>query len=82
MTIDQAIAELFRREINCGCETFCDAGIRLWIADVMNDRRAETQLPRGHFAESGQWLIDAARRLFPEAFVGPSSKQSRAQPTA
>jgi hypothetical protein len=34
----------------------------------MNDRRAETQLPRGHFAESGQWLMDEARRLFPEAF--------------
>ena len=68
MTIDEAIAELYRREINCGCETFCDAGIRLWIGDVMNDRRAETQLPRGHFAESGQWLMDEARRLFPEAF--------------
>jgi hypothetical protein len=52
MTLDEAIAELYRREINCGCETFCDAGIRL-------------------FAESGQWLIDEARRLFPEAFVGP-----------
>jgi hypothetical protein len=22
MTIDEAIAELFRREINCGCKTF------------------------------------------------------------
>jgi hypothetical protein len=78
MTIDEAIAELFRREINCGCETFVDAGIRLWIGDVMNDRRAETQLSSGHLAESGQWLIDAARQLFPEAFVGPSSKRSRA----
>jgi hypothetical protein len=71
MTIDEAIAELFRREINCGCETFFDAGIRLWIGDPMNDRRAETQLSRVDFAKSGQWLIDAARRLFPEAFVGP-----------
>ena len=72
MTIDEAIAELFRREINSGCESFVDAGIRLWICDVMNDRRAETQLPCRHFAESGQWLVDAARRLFPEAFVGPT----------
>jgi hypothetical protein len=70
MTIDEAIAELFRREINCGCETFFDADIRLWIADVMNDRRVETQLPRSRLAESGQWLIDAARLVFPEAFVG------------
>ena len=75
MTIDEAIADLFRREINCGCETFFDAGIRLWISDVMNDRRVETQLSRGHFAESGQWLIDAARRLFPEAFVGPGFRE-------
>jgi hypothetical protein len=76
MTIDEAIAELFQREINCGCETFFDAGIRLWISDPMNDRRAETHFSREHFAESGQWLIDAARLLFPEAFVGPSSKPS------
>jgi hypothetical protein len=69
MTIEEAIAELFRRKINCGCETFVDAGIRLWIADVMNDRRAETQLPFGRLAESGQWLVDAARRLCPEAFI-------------
>jgi hypothetical protein len=76
MTIDEAIAELFQREINCGCETFFDAGIRLWISDPMNDRRAETHFSREHFAESGQWLIDASRLLFPEAFVGPSSKPS------
>ena len=50
MTLDEAIAELFRREINCGCETFFDAGIRLWISNQMDDRRAETQLSRGHFA--------------------------------
>jgi hypothetical protein len=71
MTIDEAIAELFRRKINCGCETFVDAGIRLWIADVMNDRRAETQLPHERLGESGQWLVDAARRLCPEAFLRP-----------
>jgi hypothetical protein len=29
MTIDEAIAELFRCVMNCGCETFFDAGIRL-----------------------------------------------------
>jgi hypothetical protein len=32
MTIDEAIAELFRREINCGCKTFFDAGIRYGLA--------------------------------------------------
>ena len=80
MTIDEAIADLFRREINCGCETFFDAGIRLWISDQMNDRRAETQLSRGHFAESGQWLIDAARQLFPEAFTGDALEEMPRHP--
>ena len=80
MTIDEAIAELFRREINCGCETFFDAGIRLWISDQMNDRRAETQLSRGHFAELGQWLIDAARQLFPEAFAGDALEEMPRHP--
>ena len=79
MTIDDAIAELFRREINCGCETFFDAGIRLWIGDVMDDRRAETQLPRERFSESGQWLVDAAKRLFPEAFAAPSASTARSK---
>jgi hypothetical protein len=70
-------------EINCGFETFVDAVIRLWISDQMNDRRVQTLLSREHFAESGQWLIDSARRLFPEAFEGRFSKQSRAHtPTA
>ena len=66
MTIDEAIAELYRREINCGCETFCDAGIHLWIGDVMNDRRAETQLSRGHFAavHSGRLLPTARAGFF------------------
>jgi hypothetical protein len=36
MTLDDAIAALYLREINCGCETFWDGGIRVWIGDVMN----------------------------------------------
>jgi hypothetical protein len=33
MTLDDAIATLYAREINCGCETFWDGGIKVWIGD-------------------------------------------------
>jgi hypothetical protein len=32
MTLDHAIATLYAREINCGCETFWDGGMRVWLA--------------------------------------------------
>jgi hypothetical protein len=37
MTLDDAIAALYVREINCGCETFWDGGIKVWIGDI-NER--------------------------------------------
>jgi hypothetical protein len=51
-TLDEAIAELYRREVSCGCETFFDAGITLWIGDQTNGRYSETQLPKGRFGEA------------------------------
>ena len=36
MTLDDAIATLYVREINCGCETFWDDGMKVWIGDIMN----------------------------------------------
>jgi hypothetical protein len=68
MTPDEAIAELYRREVNCGCETFFDAGITLWIGDQTNGRYSQTQLPRGRFDEAGDWLINEAKRVRSEAF--------------
>ena len=35
MTLDDAIATLYAREINCGCETFWDGGIKVWIGDMI-----------------------------------------------
>ena len=40
MTLDDAIATLYAREINCGCETFWDGGIKVWIGDVMNGHQS------------------------------------------
>jgi hypothetical protein len=34
MTLDDAIAALYVREINCGVETFWDGGIKVWIGDA------------------------------------------------
>jgi hypothetical protein len=34
MTLDDAIATLYVREINCGCETFRDSGVKVWISDA------------------------------------------------
>ena len=38
MTLDDAIATLYVREFNCGCETFWDGSIRVWIGDRVNGR--------------------------------------------
>jgi hypothetical protein len=48
MTIDDAIAALYVREINCGCETFWDGGIKVWIGDAVNGHHAETMFSRPH----------------------------------
>ena len=61
MTLDDAIATLHAREINCGCETFWDGGMKVWIGDIMNGHHSETMF-------SQQWLVDEAARLFPKAF--------------
>jgi hypothetical protein len=48
MTLDDAIAALYVREINCGCETFWDGGIKVWIGDAVNGHHAETMFSRPH----------------------------------
>ena len=69
MTLDCAIAAtLYARVINCGCETFWDGGIKVWIADMMNGHHSETMFSRGNMGKAGQWLVDEAARLSPKAF--------------
>jgi hypothetical protein len=46
MTLDDAIATLYVREINCCCETFWDGGIRVWIGDRVNGHKVETIFSR------------------------------------
>ena len=67
MTLNDTIAALYVREINCGCETFWDGGIKVWIGDTVNGHHAEAMFSRPHMGRAGQWLVDEAR-LFPKAF--------------
>jgi hypothetical protein len=68
MTLDDAIAALYTREINYGCETFWDGGMKVWIGDIMNGHHTETMFSQQNMGMAGQWLVDEAARLFPKAF--------------
>jgi hypothetical protein len=68
MTLDDAIAALYVREINCGCETFWDGCIKVWIGDAMDGHHPETMFSRENMGRAGQWLVDEAARLYPKAF--------------
>jgi hypothetical protein len=61
MTLDEAITALYDREINCGCETFWDGGIRVGISDRVNGHKVETMFSRHRMGEVPQWLIDERR---------------------
>jgi hypothetical protein len=68
MTLDDAIATLYGREINRGCETFWDGGIKVSIGDIMNGHHSETMFSRDNMGKAGQRLVDEAARIFPKAF--------------
>jgi len=68
MTLDDAIAALYAREINCGCETFWDGGMKVWSGDAMTGHHAEMGFSRENMGKAGQWLVDEAAPLFPKAF--------------
>jgi hypothetical protein len=54
---------LYAREINCGCETFWDGGIKVGIGDIMNGHHSETTFSRQNMGKAGQWLVDEAARI-------------------
>lgn len=67
-TLDEIIMDLFRRAIDCGLQTLCDGGIRIWIGDETDGHKAETVFDHERMADAAQWLYDTARHLHPEAF--------------
>jgi hypothetical protein len=58
MTLDDAIVTLYAREINCGCETFWDGGIKVWIGDTMNGHHAETMFRRENIGKLDAGDVD------------------------
>ena len=69
LDLDEAIAELYARKINCGHQTLWDGGMTIWLGDDINGRKAETTLPPQSLRSAGDWLIEAARRLYPDEFL-------------
>jgi hypothetical protein len=65
--LDEAIATLYARQINCGHQTLWN-GITIWLGDDVNGRTAETTLPPQSLRSAGAWLIEAARRISPDKF--------------
>jgi hypothetical protein len=45
---------LYVLEINCGCVTFWDGGIRVWIGDRVNGHKVETILSRHRMGDAPQ----------------------------
>jgi hypothetical protein len=68
MTLDDAIAMLYAREINSGLETFWDGGLKVWIGDTMNGHDVEAGFGIEDVGKAAQWLVDEATRLYPTAF--------------
>jgi hypothetical protein len=74
LTLDDAIATLHAREINCGCEIFWDGGLKVCIGDIMNGmngHHSETMFSQQNMGMAGQWLVDEVG-LFLKALLTPS----------
>ena len=54
MYLDNAIATLYAREINCGCETIWDGGMSIWIGDAMYGHHAQTTFSRESIVKAAQ----------------------------
>jgi hypothetical protein len=68
MTLDHAIATLYAREINCGCETFWDGGMKVWIGDIMNGHHSETMFSGGTWATRDSGSSTRRREFFQRRF--------------
>jgi hypothetical protein len=74
MTLDDAIAPLYAREINCGGETCWDGGITAWIdfgsrtekatfyGTIVGDQQVWPAADR-----IAAWMHETALRLFPDS---------------
>jgi hypothetical protein len=76
--LTDVMATLYTHEINCGCESFWDAGFNVWLGDGQyNGIVAETTFwPKSKFsgpddpdfADAGDWLWEQAVKEHPAIF--------------
>jgi hypothetical protein len=52
----KVMADLYAQEINCGIESFWDAGFTVWIGDDLNERKAEATFKADELDQATEWL--------------------------
>lgn len=73
------LQQLYDSEINAGLSADWDGGVSAWIAGGRT-RLAQRAFLRDEFDQSGAWLDDEARRLFPESEYARSRHEEPAIP--
>lgn len=63
--MEAVMKELYDEEINCGIESFWDAGFTVWIGDEVNGKRAERGFDVQELDRVEGWLRNEARKLYP-----------------
>ena len=66
--LDDAVATLSARNIRAGQQSLPDGGVLVWLGDL-DGRKAETTLPPQSIGSAGAWLMQAARRVYPDHFL-------------
>lgn len=61
MSLSHAIAELYRRQIDCGIESYQGTGVIAWVVDERN-RRLEKIFDVECLEAVGDWLLEEPRR--------------------
>lgn len=65
VSLQDALAQLYAAEINCGVSCFWDGGWDAWIGDQMNGYKSMSSFERADLASVGSWLLSEAARLYP-----------------
>lgn len=70
-TLEEALRELYGREVNVSITSFWDAGWTVQIGDGWNGYRAERQFRSEEFGLIGDWLLAHADDPEPAPLVQP-----------
>jgi hypothetical protein len=76
--LTDAMKLLQARALMCGCQVLPDGGVLLWLGG-WDDRQAETTLPPQSVGSAGSWLLEAARRIYPDQFDGKNAPGTAAE---